>query len=368
MHIGVNALFFLPGEVGGTETYLIELLRAFERVDSVNTYTLFTQHNNHDLLLREFSGSRWSRSHLSFSAKNRPQRIIREQTELPIRARLAKIDLLWSPGYTMPMVAHCPQVATIHDMQYKSFPEDLSLAARIVTSLLVNGAAKFADRIIAVSEFSRGEILKHTGASPEKVVVTLEAAATDFQANLFGQLRDNGQPYLLCVANTYPHKSVDQLVRAFAKIQEAIPHDLILVGRPNRGEQRLQEAIKRLPFPERLHRRTGLSRSELATLYRDASAFVFPSQYEGFGLPVLEALMAGTPVVTTRCGSIPEIGKEAVAYFDHSSDDDLARVILNVLHRSEHERTEWRAKGEAVAAGFSWDETARKTLAIFASV
>jgi glycosyltransferase involved in cell wall biosynthesis len=366
MHIGINTLFYIPGQVGGTETYLLEVLRRFEQEASQHSVTLFTQLENDELLRNEFSRLGWSFSLCPFRAENRYARIVREQTELPWRARQARIDVLWSPGYTLPILSACPQVVTIHDMQYKSFPEDLSTIARFTTDALVHMAARPHRHIIAVSEFSRQEILKHTRANADRVHVTLEAVSSTFRSDLEGTESTPDAPYILCVANTYPHKRVEDLVTAFACLEKSIPHNLVLVGRPRRGEAAVQNALLSLSDKTRCIRKEGLTRKQLVQLYRHAAAFVFPSHYEGFGLPVLEALCAGTPVVTTRCASIPEVGGDAVAYYDHKDPSALASCLLQVLNRHEDERVLWKQKAEKQIALFNWNNTARETIAVLA--
>lgn len=363
MNIGINTLFYLPGEVGGTETYLLEILRVWKEQKPQHQFTLFTQNENHELLSSEFGAPNWHFVPLRFSARRRVERIVREQTELPWRAKSVNVDVLWSPGYTMPLRCHCPQVVTIHDMQYKTFPEDFSLVARLVTDTLIQQGTKRAAAVIAVSEFSRSEILKYTKASPEKVHVTLEAASPDFAKALEGgNVPAEATPYLLSVGNSYPHKGLDQLVRAFGKLLGKIPHNLILVGRPARGEAALQAAIAGLADPRRCIRKSGLSREELASLYQNSAVFVFPSRYEGFGLPVLEALMAGAPVVTTRCGSIPEIGGDSVIYYDWQSDDDLVAKILQHSYTQTEGRVRDRRRLLTRASSFRWTATANATL------
>jgi len=221
MRVGVNALFLIPGEVGGTETYLRETLRAIAKqspqaVDLV----LFTNLEN-DGLFRKILGGypQVEFQRLNFFARNRYMRIIREQIELPVRAKLARLDLLWSPGYTMPIFGPCPQVVTIHDMQYKRYPEDLRFVPRLVTDIVVRISAWRSSAVITDSAFSKSEIVKHTPTPPESVhVVHLGVDRAFAERPLEKAIRGdifhiiNAQRrYLLCVANSYPHKNVHSL-------------------------------------------------------------------------------------------------------------------------------------------------------------
>jgi len=374
MRIGVNTLFLIPGEVGGTETYLRETLLAMAALSAETEWVLFTNRENDRYFRRIFGSFPHVAYHpLPLRATNRYARIIREQIDLPFRAARSCVDLLWSPGYTAPFFASCPQVVTIHDMQYKRYPQDLTFLARFATNVLVRMAVARCNRVIAVSDFSRQEIIHFTKADPGKVTVIYEAATPGFSGPIPDHLKQRRlkkllpaqKPYILCIANTYPHKNVHLLIDAFGQILEKIPHQLVLVGKPRLGEPEVRKALGGVSDPSRIQRLMQVDFNDLAVLYQGADIFVFPSLYEGFGLPVLEAMMAGVPVLTTKCGSIPEVGGEQVCYFDPHSPADLARQII--------EMSAWRSEGRKIrvtearihASGLSWRRTAEKTMECF---
>ncbi len=374
MKIGVNTLFLIPGEVGGSETYLCETLRALGENHPDTAMILFTNIENHDVLKERFAAfAQFEYRRLDFRATNRYARILREQLELPLVVARAGVDLLWSPGYTAALCARGPQVVTIHDMQYKTHPQDLAPLARCTTDVLVRLAARCCTRIIAVSEFARSEILRHTSAPGAKVDVVYEAADPSFAEKIPAAaarevrerlLKFDG-PYLFCAANTYPHKNVAALVDAFGRLCGAIPHRLVLAGKPRLGEAAVETALVRLPDRSRVVRLDLLSRADLTALYQNAEAFVFPSLYEGFGLPVLEAMMAGVPVITTRMASIPEVGGDHVRYFDEKSPEDLAAKIREVVAMKPAECAEWCRRASLWAKTFSWKRTAEETVECF---
>ena len=375
--IGVNALFYIPGEVGGTETYLRATLRAMAEQAGADRLVVFTNLENHETLkadLAAFPGV--SLVQLKFRAMNRMVRILREQIELPWRVRASGVEVLWSPGYTAPVLTACPQVVSILDMQYKAFPQDLTFTARLATDILVKAAARRAKRILAISKFSRGEIVKYTSAEAGKVEVVYLAASPAFgvplseetRTQVLGRLISTTRPYLLCVAATYPHKNVQALIRAFGQLMPAIPHNLVLVGNARLGEPEVAQALAALPDPARMIRLPRLSEPELVALYQGCDVFVFPSLYEGFGLPVLEGLMAGVPVVTTRCASIPEVGGDVAEYFDPDDPMALSVSIQAVLGWSPAERQARVQSGRVFAKGFSWSATAAGTLKILRGV
>ncbi len=367
-HLGVNALFLIPGAVGGCETYLTECLRALLPLHN-GRVTLFTNREN-DALLRSLGahcGGRVCCELLDFSATSRPARILREQWQLPERVRRRGCDVLWSPGYTAPLRMPCPQVVTIHDMQYRRYPADLAPLAWLATHLLVTQAVRRCDLILAVSSFTANEIAKFARAQRERIRVVAEGVAPCFAAaaeDATPRAADSA-PYLLCVANSYPHKNLPALVAAFEAVAADIPHDLLLVGGAGRGERALAAALQASRWRARVRRRRGLTRAEMARAYRDAALFVFPSLYEGFGLPVLEAMAAGAPVLTTRCGAIPEVGGEAVAYCD-PRPAALAAAMKEELARPAAERARRVQAARARAATFTWESAAAATLRVLA--
>lgn len=377
MNMAVNTLFLIPGEVGGSETYLCETLLAIAREHPDVRLMLVTNRENDQWLRDRLGGYTQCSFHLlPIRATNRFIRIGAEQTWLPWLLRKLKPDGLWSPGYTMPCWAPCRQVVTLLDMQYRSHPDDLTRLAHWMTHVLVKMASRRADRILTISEFAKQEIMRHTGCPPARITVTRLGVN-----NAFAECADPGhksgsrattthnpqpttqnvQPYILSVANSYPHKNLHRLVEAFALLLDRIPHRLILVGQRRLGEPQLARALAQVPA-ERIERFSRLSRSALVACYQSADLFVFPSLYEGFGLPVLEAMMAGVPVVTTRAGSIPEIGGDAVVYADGRKTADLADQMSAVLTWSPTKRLAHIAMARQHATRFTWSATAEATL------
>lgn len=371
MRIGVNTLFLIPGEVGGTETYLREVLLAIAKSFSDIEFLLFTNRENNEYFRRIFEGFPQFAFHLlPLRATNRYARIIREQVDLPFRVAGSRVDLLWSPGYTAPFYVSCPQVVTIPDMQYRRYPEDLAFLARMATDILVRMAARRCDGIIAISEFSRMEILKYTHARKESVRAVRLAADPAFAQPIpeeikrqrLQRLLSSEKPYILCIANTYPHKNVHALVDAFGRILDNIPHRLVLVGKPRLGEPEVQAALRKISDTSRFQRLLQVGQEDLVALYQAADLFVFPSLYEGFGLPVLEAMMSGVPVLTTRCGSIPEVGGDKVCYYDQTNTTDLAEKMMGMISWEYTYRNIWSREAQKRARQFSWQQTAANTL------
>ena len=358
LRLGVNALFYLPGEVGGSETYLLESLRALARRPDRPDLVLFTNAENDRLLRAEFPAAEAVPS--GIAATNRFARILAEQFQLPRLVRRARLDVLWSPGYTAPAFCACPQIVSILDVQYKRFPQDVSWLAARAMDVLYPLAARRAAAVVAISEFAKAEAVRFLGVPPEKVTTTLLAADPAFGEPAGPPPAEvAGVPYLLCVAHTYPHKNVGLLVRAFNRVAADIPHRLVLVGKARFGEPAVAAALEDSP-PGRVVRFPGLPWRELIALYRHADWFVFPSLYEGFGLPVLEAMRAGAPILTTREASIPEIGGECVRCADGRDEAAFAAALCAALALPAAERAQLVAAAKARAEGFTWDASAEK--------
>jgi alpha-1,3-rhamnosyl/mannosyltransferase len=230
--------------------------------------------------------------------------------------------------------------------------------------------------ILAISEFSRREILVFTHTRKESVRAVHLAADPAFAQPVSEDMKRQGlkrllpskEPYILCIANTYPHKNVHALIEAFGRILAEIPHQLVLVGKPRLGEPEVQKALHGVSDASRIHRLLQVDYGDLFALYQGADLFVFPSLYEGFGLPVLEAMMSGVPVLTTRCGSIPEVGGDKVCYFDHTSSIGLARQMVQIVSWKEDYRKVWVMEAQSHACQFSWRQTAERTMDYFRQI
>lgn len=370
MRVGVNTLFLIPGEVGGSETYLRRTLAAMKQVIPAVDLVLFTNRENDAVLRSDLEGLRGVEFvPLDFAAANRYRRIVREQIQLPRAVKRARIDVLWSPGYTAPRSCCCPQVVTVLDMQYKRYPEDMSWLARAVTDALVRAACRRVEGIIAISEFSRAELLRFTPAREDAIHVTLLGVDPAFAARppearihqRAAELVGAEAPYFLCVANSYPHKNVHLAVDAFDLVADGLPHHLVLVSRPRRGERALRDSLAATRHRDRVHRLKGVSFDDLVTLYQAADVFLFPSVYEGFGLPVLEAMAAGVPVITTAQAAIPELGGTHVRYVPPHRAEPMAAEIRALLGLDEAARADRLDAARDWAKRFTWEAAARAT-------
>ena len=374
MRLGINTLFLIPGEVGGSETYFREVLLALLGLHPDLEIVFFTNAEN-DAYLKELVAGHPHAECVptGIRAMNRFERIIKEQVNMPRLVRRAATDVLWSPGYTCPVFCHCPQVTTIHDMQYKRHTDDFKLPALIATRILVGLSARRSTRLIAVSHFAATEINHFLKIPMANIHATPSATDPCFLTPLdeterrkrLENLGLGDRPFVLAVSNTYPHKQMHLAVEAFAALKDEIPHMLVVVGQPRLGEPRVESAIAEADAGDRILRINYLDRGDLIALYQNADVFVFPSVYEGFGLPVLEALSAGTPVVSTRSASIPEVGGDCVAYFEPGALDGLVVQLREILAWDETQKRVFADAARIHVGGFNWQRTARQTMTCF---
>ena len=370
MRIGINLLYLLPGIVGGTETYASGLLSGLSRIVSTEDFLIFVNEQAEDWQLPP--GENFRRVVCPVSGLNRFKRFVYEQSILPRLLREYNVDVLHSLGYVSPLLAHCPTIVTIHDLNFRVSGNGMSLIRRMSLELFVRQSAMRARTILTVSEFSRAQILETFKVQAQKVVVTYlgprplpganPSHRRDSEALRYVQSK---VPYILAFSSRSRNKNLGQLIRAFALLGERLthPHQLVLVGHPP-SEGGILSVIKSLSLQEKVIWTGYLDDNSLHSLLKGAQMLVFPSFYEGFGLPVLEAMQSGVPVVCSNRASLPEIAGEAALYFDPSSVEDMAEKIARVAS-SMILQDELRQRGYENVKRFSWVDTAQKTLALY---
>ncbi len=361
IRIGINALFIIPGKAGGLETVLRNLLTSFLSVDTSNEYVVFSS--------RECAGIAPAGPNIQevpcpVSAAFRPGKHLWEQLVFPSWLKRQRIDVLLSPGNVTPLCAPCPSVTVINDAIPFIRPENFSAIERLVLKPLFRLSARRSAAVLTLSESARRDLVRHLGIAEQKIGVMYLAAEDRFAPsaqNAEGVFRKHGisRPYLICVASSRPYKNVVGLVRAFMLIRDRyhVPHQLVVVGLAGRAHGALLGIAAPLLEAGSLVLTGFVDDAELPVLYSQAELSVYPSMYEGFGLPVLESMACGTPVVSSNAASLPEVVGDAGVLFDPRDIEAMARAISSVIS-DEGLRTALRQKGFEQARRFSWDRSA----------
>lgn len=299
-----------------------------------------------------------------------PLRIAWEQTILPVEARLRHLDLLHNPLHVAPVLRDTPVVVTVHDLAFLKYPEHVPRGRRLYLTPGTRWSAKRARKVIAISTNTADDLMTWLGLPAKRIEVIPLAPPVSIRPVTGPVLRDFllkadlKRPYLLTVGTLEPRKNLKTLLRAFATLVPAIPHDLVLVGPEGWLNEGLGETLRALDLGGRVRLTGFVSDDELSGWYSAAECFVFPSVYEGFGLPPLEAMRCGAPVVTTNASSLPEVVGEAALTVDPFDADALAAAIKSVLSDGEL-AADLRARGTARVGEFSWARTARATLEVY---
>ncbi len=372
MKIGINVLGLLPSVIGGGETYIRGLLAGLSRLGTDAEFTLFTNRDNHATF--EGLGAKFRRVRCNFSARwSTPAlamtRVVGEQIYLPWRAARERLDVIHSPLDTIPLAARCATVMTLHDTNFAALPEAVSDVQRAIARALVKVSARRARAIITVSEFSRREILARLPVNPQRLFVVYNGAGPDGFWDAHQRLEARSDMpvdgrYLLAFSSINAHKNIAALIRAFARLSHGGDYRLAVAGHLPRGAESLPELAESLGVGSRVIFTGYVSEELKARLLRNARLLAFPSLYEGFGLPVIEAMQAGVPVACSRAAALPEIAGAAARFFDPHDIEDI-RSALDELLTDEHLRARLVEAGRLNARRFSWASTARRTMWVY---
>ena len=363
LRIGVNALYLIPGGVGGTEIYLRGLLGALAEIDAVNRYFVFTnRETGRDLTP---AAQNFTEVRQPVRASSRPRRILWEQTALPLWAAGLRLDAMLNPGFTAPLLAGCPQVTMFHDLQHLRHPEYFRWFDLPFWKFFLYWSAMVSPVVLANSESTASDLVKFYRLPESKVRVTpLGVDPVFFEL----AKRRQPQPFLLAVSTLHPHKNLDGLLRAFAEFRRERPDfRLVVCGLHGFFTGPLHRLRDSLGLRDAVDFPGWIPREELHELFARAWAFVYPSLFEGFGIPVVEALAAGVPSACSNIEPMRSIAGDAAWQFDPRDPAAMVEALRKITG-DETLRARLREAGPRRAAQFSWKATAEKTLGAVRSV
>jgi glycosyltransferase involved in cell wall biosynthesis len=343
--VGISLLTLVPGQLGGSETYVRELLRALGRVGELDYRVLLPP-----VAPGAAEGLPSETATEYRRAQTIPQRLLAMSAAAarpgPLRARLRDARVVHYP-LTLRVPPVAPSVVTLHDLQHLDLPSMFPRSERAFRAVAWHRSVLGADRVIVISEFVRDRAAKLLGLDKERMrVVPLGLDRAQLTPGAVER-----EPFVLYPARRWPHKNHERLFEAFALVRRERPAlRLVLTGGGDFDA-----------LPDGVEARGHLGWSEVVELMQRASALVFPSLYEGFGLPPLEAMACACPVASSNAAALPETTGDAARLFDPRDPRSIADGLLDVLNDPQP----WVERGLARAASFSWDETARGTEAVY---
>lgn len=357
----------------GTSHYTFRLIESLLDIDRANRYTLYFN----------FFRGRIARRAPLLKDLNVRMRVLRlprkyadplcDKYRFPVDLVTGSFDVLHGPAYELLYHRKGKSVVTIHDLTFHLYPEWLGSGWRNHFIEDVHSAIERADHFITVSNYIKGEMIEHFGIPADTITAIHHGVEDRFRSNgdsddrrvLMNRFGLMG-PYLLSVATREPKKNLSVLLESYRILRERMPDapKLILVGKAGWEARPIRDEIKSRGILDRTATLGYISNDDLPMLYRHAHLFLFPSLYEGFGMPLLEAMASGCPIVASTAASIPEVTGEAARLVDPNDPDALARAMEELLS-DEGKRKDLIGKGLERAGEFTWEETARKTLDVY---
>lgn len=368
--IGIDARLY--GPIGkGLGRYTKEIVDGLLRLDTDNNYVIFLCEENYP----DFDDSAANVKKVLVKAR---WYSIAEQIVMPYHIWREKINLMHFPHFNVPLLSPCKFIVTVHDLILTKFPTQrattlspfLYKIKHYMYQLVIKAAIFRSKKVITVSNFTKDDIIDYFGVSEDKIVVTYEGVSKDFDTqktcdnNLV--LRYNiSEPFLLYVGNAYPHKNLEGLIGTYSEIRKRLEISLVLVGKDDYFYKKVKEYTDTFPseVKENIVFPGFVPDSDLSCLYKRASAYIFPSFFEGFGLPPLEAMSQGCAVVSSNKTCLPEILGEAACYFDPDNREDMQKKIEKVISDEQY-RGQLIERGYKQVEFYNWDECVADTLKI----
>ncbi len=365
MRIGVAARWLeLPP--GGAREYTESLIRALLACDSKNEYVIFYCDSRRQ-------GTFLEAAELTLRGRNK---ITWDYVSLPRALRRERIDLFWTPSYIVPFPVSCRSVATVLDLAYYTMPQSYRFLDVLYMRLAMPASFRRADALLCISEHTRQDLVRLFPFAKAKASVTPLGIHQRFRQSHSPETENKvrsqyalSRPFVFYAGSLSPRKGVPQLLEAFGMLKRDrhMPHRLVLTGGWSWGNVRVHRMADELGLRDQIVILGEIPADHMPVLYRLAELFVYPSLYEGFGLPVLEAMACGCPVVCSDLTSLPEVAGDAAILVDPCDTVAMAEAMHQALVDEDTRKT-LSEKGMRRSENFTWEATASKTLKVFENV
>ncbi len=382
MKICINCLLVEPDQTGGGETFLVNLVERLARLDTANEYLLLVTEANAALFATD--NPRFSQRVIMASAQSRLRRIWFEYQSLPHLLKRENIDLYYSPFGTLPPGLPCKSAVTFQNLLYIDFAHNTQYRGRTIAAWLsINFQALYyrlttrstmrrADKIWAVSRTTARALADYYEVPEDKIEVIYEGVSYEQfhpERRLTATARPVDERYVLMVASLYPNKNIDKAIGAFRKVVDrGLPHQLIIVGNDwYHYHDRLTQIVKKLGLVDRVRFVGGVKHEAIPAYFQHADLFLMISNVESFGLPVLEAMASGVPVLISQLSSLPEIAGGAALTTDIQNINHIADQMIRIL-TDRSLAHDLRERGWSRARSFDWNETAARAIDLFNSI
>lgn len=350
-------------EKQGIGVYTQNIMDHLLRLDTENEYVLFYRS-------QQFLGRYADYDHVREKLVTAPNKLIWDQVKIPLEARRERLDLIFHTKFTVPLFTGSKTVMVLHGSEWFVYPKAYKFLDRTYVRAMMHRYCDKATSIISNSEMTKGDFVNLLGVSPDKIKTTLFGYDSRFgpidDSALLERVRDRyhlPNEFILFVGRIYPGKNFGNLIQAFSEIHTRIPHKIVVAGHPRYDYEGDLAKVETLGLQDKVLFTGWVPQEDLVAFYNLADVFVLPSFYEGFGIPVVEAMACGCPVVASQAGALPEVAGGAALLVDPNNPGEIATAIISSL-TDERLKRQLVRQGLQRAKAFSWEKCARQTLEV----
>ena len=368
MRIGIDSRPLREKRTSGIPAYVRNLLQSLSRIDKENEYILYA-HKDFDY---DLENKRWTKKSGALTQYG----TVWMQMELPFWLKRDRVDIFWGTQHTLPVFtpSDVKAVLTVHDLVHLIFPETMRLKNLIINKFIIPPSIRRTNAIVGVSEWTLNDVRKYLNPKNKIMRAIHSGVGRQFSPKNKKEAKAKIQslfhisdPFILTVGTFEPRKNLEGSFRAFERIVDKIPHHLLIVGQKGWKNKKTIREIKKSKNISRIHFMGYVEDDILPSLYKASDVFLFPSLYEGFGIPPLEAMACGVPVVASNVSSIPEVVGDGAVLVNPNNPENIAEGILNLLNDSDF-REKMILRGKKQAEKYSWDKAAQKMVNLFSDI